>query len=66
VKKEIHPESFEITAHCACGNEFKTSSTKKSLRVTICSNCHPFFSGEQKFLDTEGRIEKFNKKYKNA
>lgn len=66
MKKEIHPESFDITAHCACGNEFKTTSTKKQLRVTICSNCHPFFTGAQKFIDTEGRIEKFKKKYKQS
>jgi large subunit ribosomal protein L31 len=66
MKKEIHPEIFEITAHCACGNEFKTTSTKKQLRVTICSNCHPFFTGAQKFVDTEGRIEKFKKKYKQS
>ncbi len=66
MKKEIHPQSFEVTAHCACGNEFKTASTKKSIRVTICAKCHPFFTGAQKFVDTEGRIEKFKKKYKNA
>lgn len=66
MKKDIHPEMFEITAHCACGNEFKTTSTKKQLRVTICSQCHPFFTGAQKFVDTEGRIEKFKKKYKQS
>jgi large subunit ribosomal protein L31 len=66
MKKDIHPENFEITAHCACGNEFKTTSTKKQLRVTICSQCHPFFTGAQKFVDTEGRIEKFKKKYKQS
>lgn len=66
MKKDIHPEIFEITAHCACGNEFKTTSTKKQLRVTICSQCHPFFTGAQKFVDTEGRIEKFKKKYKQS
>lgn len=64
MKREIHPEVNEITAHCACGNDFKTSSTKKELRVTICSQCHPFFTGAQKYVDTAGRIEKFNKKYK--
>lgn len=66
MKKDIHPEVYEVTAHCACGNEFKTTSTKKQLRVTICSKCHPFFTGAQKFVDTQGRIEKFKKKYKQA
>jgi large subunit ribosomal protein L31 len=56
----------EITAHCGCGNSFETVSTRPSLRVTICSSCHPFFTGAQKFVDTAGRIEKFNKKYKTA
>ena len=63
MKKEIHPEAFNVTAHCACGNEFQTTSTQDRLRVTICSKCHPFYTGAQRFLDTEGRIEKFNKKY---
>jgi large subunit ribosomal protein L31 len=62
-KKNLHPELHEITASCACGNAFKTSSTKESIHVTICSKCHPFFTGDQKFLDAAGRIEKFNKKY---
>ncbi len=66
MKKDIHPEVFEITAHCACGHEFKTTSTKPQMRVTICSQCHPFFTGAQKFVDTEGRIEKFKKKYKQS
>jgi large subunit ribosomal protein L31 len=66
MKTDIHPELFEVTAHCACGHEFKTRSTKKHLRVTICSSCHPLFTGAQKFVDTEGRIEKFKKKYKQA
>lgn len=64
MKKELHPESYDVMAHCACGNEFKTSSSRKELRVTICSKCHPFFTGAQKFVDTAGRIEKFEKKYK--
>ncbi len=63
MKKEIHPERHSITARCACGNSFETHSTNPELRVTICSNCHPFFTGQQKFLDTAGRIDKFNKKY---
>jgi large subunit ribosomal protein L31 len=52
-----------VKVHCACGNEFMTRSTKKELRVEICSNCHPFFTGKQRLMDTEGRVEKFNKKY---
>ncbi|HSC25056.1 MAG TPA: 50S ribosomal protein L31 [Candidatus Babeliales bacterium] len=63
MKKDIHPERHSIVARCACGNAFETHSTNSELRVTICSNCHPFFTGQQKFLDTAGRIEKFNKKY---
>ncbi len=63
MKKDIHPELHEITARCACGNSFLTHSTNSELRVTICSNCHPFFTGAQRFVDTAGRIDKFNKKY---
>lgn len=66
MKPEIHPEVNEVTAHCACGSEFITSSTKKELRSTLCSKCHPFFTGDQKFVDTAGRIEKFKKKYQNT
>lgn len=67
MKKEIHPELYEIEAVCACGNSFKTRSTQKELRSTLCSNCHPFYTGAHKFVDTAGRIEKFQKKYaKNA
>lgn len=66
MKTDIHPENFEVVAHCACGNEFNTLSTKREVRVTLCSQCHPFFTGAQKFVDTEGRIEKFKKKYKRA
>lgn len=53
----------QIIATCACGGEFKTGSTQEVVRVDICSNCHPFFTGEQRLLDTEGRIEKFRKKF---
>lgn len=63
MKTGIHPQLFDVTAHCACGFEFQTQSTKPELRVTICSACHPFFTGAQKFVDTAGRIEKFEKKY---
>jgi large subunit ribosomal protein L31 len=63
MKKGTHPELFEVTVHCACGNSFKSHSTAKSLNVTICSACHPYFTGKQTFVDTAGRIEKFQKKY---
>jgi large subunit ribosomal protein L31 len=66
MKPEIHPETYEVTTHCACGNEFQTTSTKKELRSTLCSHCHPFYTGDQKFVDTAGRIEKFKKKYNKA
>ncbi|WLT30617.1 50S ribosomal protein L31 [Geothrix sp. PMB-07] len=63
MKENMHPELHEVKVHCACGNEFMTRSTKKELRVEICSNCHPYFTGKQRLMDTEGRVEKFNKKY---
>ena len=63
MKKEIHPAYNEATVACACGNTFTTKSTKKEIRVEICSACHPFFTGKQKFIDSAGRVEKFKKKY---
>ena len=63
MKKGIHPEYTETRVICACGNTFVTRSTKKEIRVEICSQCHPFFTGKQKLLDSAGRIEKFRKKY---
>jgi large subunit ribosomal protein L31 len=63
MKSKIHPEYYECTVTCACGNTFKTRSTKKSIEVEICSQCHPFYTGKQKYIDIEGRIEKFKKKY---
>ncbi len=63
MKAKIHPVYNEVKVSCACGNTFTTRSTKKELKVEICSNCHPFFTGKQKFLDTAGRIEKFKNKY---
>ncbi|HUM35206.1 MAG TPA: 50S ribosomal protein L31 [Candidatus Saccharicenans sp.] len=63
MEKGIHPEYQECTVICACGNTFKTRSTKKEIRVEICSQCHPFFTGKQKIMDTAGRVEKFRKKY---
>jgi len=63
MKSGIHPELKEVTIHCACGAEWQTYSTSDELRVDICSKCHPFFTGEERFVDTEGRIEMFNRKY---
>ena len=64
MKKGIHPEYKEATVTCACGNNFKTRSTVGDINVEICSNCHPFFTGKQKLIDTAGRVEKYMKKYK--
>jgi large subunit ribosomal protein L31 len=64
MKEGIHPAYQQATVHCACGNAFETRSTKPQLRVEICSACHPFFTGKQKIVDTEGRVEKFLQKYK--
>ena len=63
MKAEIHPTYEETTISCACGNIIHTRATKKNIRVEICSQCHPFFTGEKKFVDTAGRIERFNKRY---
>jgi large subunit ribosomal protein L31 len=63
MKQGIHPKYEKVKVKCACGNEFETSSTKEKLNVDICSQCHPFYTGKQKLLDTAGRVEKFNKKY---
>jgi len=64
MKPEIHPKYVDCTVTCACGNTFQTRSTKgDKLKVEICSNCHPFYTGKQKILDTAGRIEKFNRRY---
>ena len=63
MKAEIHPPYEETTISCACGNVIHTRATKKNIRVEICSQCHPFFTGAKKFVDTAGRIERFNKRY---
>jgi large subunit ribosomal protein L31 len=63
VKEGIHPKYLEVEARCACGNTFKTRSTKSELHLEICSACHPFFTGRQKLIDTEGRVERFTKKF---
>lgn len=63
MKQGIHPEIKEVKAVCACGESFMTSSTQDSIHVDICSKCHPFFTGKQKLVDAEGRVDKFKKKY---
>ena len=63
MKKGIHPEYHEVNVVCACGNTFLTRSTKKDLRVEICSACHPFFTGKQKLVDSAGRVERFRIRY---
>jgi len=65
-KNGLHPEVFEIEAHCICGNKFITTSTKKDIGIEICSKCHPFFTGTQKFVDSAGRIERFAARYANV
>jgi large subunit ribosomal protein L31 len=63
VKANIHPEYGEAVVRCACGETFTTGSTKKEIRVEICSKCHPFFTGKQKLVDSGGRVERFRKRY---
>ncbi len=63
MKEGIHPEYKETTITCVCGNVIKTRSTRKDIKVEICSNCHPFITGKQKIMDTAGRVERFQKKY---
>ncbi|HCR00117.1 MAG TPA: 50S ribosomal protein L31 [Acidobacteria bacterium] len=63
MRQGIHPEYHDVEARCACGATWKTRSTRKELRLEICSSCHPFFTGKQKLIDTEGRVERFTKKY---
>ena len=63
MKQGIHPEYEEATVKCACGETFTTRSTKSELRVDMCSKCHPFFTGKQKFVDAGGRVDKFKKKF---
>ena len=63
MKPDIHPEYVDTTVTCACGHSFQTRSTKPEMRLDICSKCHPFFTGTQKIVDTEGRVERFIKRY---
>jgi large subunit ribosomal protein L31 len=65
MKANIHPEYLETTVSCGCGNKFVTRSTKKNISVEICSACHPFFTGKMKLVDTAGRVDKFQRKYKD-
>lgn len=65
MKENIHPNYKDITVNCVCGASFQTRSTKDLQKVDICSNCHPYYTGKQKVIDTEGRIEKFKKKFGN-
>ena len=63
MKPKIHPKYVEVTVSCACGETFKTRSTKGDIRLEICSKCHPFFTGKQKLVDTAGRVDRFQRKY---
>lgn len=63
MKKGIHPEYVECTVTCGCGNSFKTRSTRPVINVEVCSSCHPFYTGKQKFVDTAGRVERFQRRY---
>jgi large subunit ribosomal protein L31 len=64
MKKDIHPDYKEAQVTCGCGNSFKTRSTRDKIAVEVCSNCHPFYTGKQKFVDTAGMVERFQKKWK--
>jgi large subunit ribosomal protein L31 len=63
MKAQIHPKYVEATIMCACGNTWKTRSTKETVHLDICSRCHPFFTGEQRIVDTAGRVERFKRRY---
>ncbi|MDP9238556.1 MAG: 50S ribosomal protein L31 [Chloroflexota bacterium] len=66
MKDKIHPNYVEATIHCACGNTWQTRSTKSDVHVEICSNCHPFFTGQQRIVDTAGRVERFTKRFEKT
>jgi large subunit ribosomal protein L31 len=63
MKAEIHPEYNLVSVSCACGNKFQTRSTRKEISVDVCAACHPFYTGKQRLMDTQGRIERFRRKY---
>jgi large subunit ribosomal protein L31 len=64
MKPGIHPEYVDATVHCSCGNTFETRSTQPVLRVDVCSNCHPFYTGTQRIVDSAGQVERFRKRFK--
>ena len=66
MKSDIHPKYEQCDVTCACGNSFTTRSTRKDMHVDICSACHPFYTGKQKFVDTAGRVEKFQRKFQGS
>lgn len=66
MKNDIHPPLHLVTASCACGHSFQTHSTRKELRLEICSQCHPYFTGKQKLIDSAGRVERFQRRYGKA
>jgi len=66
MREKIHPDYVEATVHCSCGNTFKTRSTKSELHVELCDLCHPFYTGQQKFVDTGGRVQRFGDKFGSA
>ena len=66
MKQGIHPEYHEVVVTCACGETFRTRSTRTELRLEICSKCHPFFTGKQKLIDSAGRVERFERRYRNV
>ncbi len=66
MKPDIHPAYIKATVVCACGNTFTIGATKAEMRVDVCSKCHPFYTGEQRLVDTAGRVERFKKRYKLA
>jgi len=66
VKANLHPVYRKITAVCACGNQFETRSTASSIHVEVCAQCHPFFTGKQRLVDTAGRVDRFRRKYKSG
>jgi large subunit ribosomal protein L31 len=63
LKENIHPKYEKATVHCACGESFETRSTKPSMRVDICSKCHPFYTGKRQMVDTGGRVDRFNRRF---
>ena len=66
MKAGLHPNYQEATIHCSCGNEIKTRSTKTAMHLDVCNMCHPFFTGEQRIIDTAGRVERFNRRFNRS